>query len=283
MKNLILALLLIIIPFCSAQAQRVYDDDEENPRFLLIGQADEAISDGRYDDAAARIIEAISICPECPDNIMLLSNLGMVYSYAGRDSLALETIDSALVQAPRMKSLLSHRARILLKMGRDRSAYEAFGRLIEVDSLNTDARYYHGMMALYSGKLAEAETDFGILRDSLPLDLSTARALSSLYIMTGRESQAVPYYRQLIKDEPVPEYYAALASCLLTDGKLTEASEIIGEGMTKYPDDAQLYYCRAWLNRDLFRTNDAKADGRRAQELGIPKAKVDALLKRKNN
>lgn len=284
MKRLFLSLAFLAAIAC-ASAQTLAapdpDSDEENPRFLLAGQADEAIAEERYDDAATRLIEAISICPDCPDNALLLSNLGMVYAYQGRDSLALETLDRALGIAPSMKTVMANRARVLLRMGRDRSAYEAFGRLIEADSLNTEARYFRGMMALYSGDAATAEADFEVLRDSLPLDIDTARALSALYSLTGRNAQAVPYFRQLVRDEPSPEYYAALAGCYLADGKLSEASEVIGEGMTKYPGDGELYYYRAWLNRDLFRPTDAKRDGKRAVELGISERKVRELLERR--
>ncbi len=263
-----------------AQVYAVPDSDsyEENPRFLLAGQADEAIAEERYDDAAARLIEAISICPDCPDNALLLSNLGMVYAYAGRDSLALETLDRALELSPAMKTVMANRARVLLRMGRDRSAYEAFSAVIDADSLNTEARYYRGMMALYSGDAATAENDFNVLRDSLPLENDTARAMAALLSLTGRNAQAVPYFRQLVREDPSPEYYAALAGCLLADAKLTEASEVIGEGMGKYPDDAELFYYRAWLNRDLFRLSEARSDGRRAVELGIPESKVRRLL-----
>ena len=53
-------------------------DDEEDPYFLLCGQADRAIADGDYDEAAARLIDAISIRPAAPESILLMSNLGMV-------------------------------------------------------------------------------------------------------------------------------------------------------------------------------------------------------------
>ena len=75
-------------------------DDEEDPYFLLCGQADRAIADGDYDEAAARLIDAISIRPAAPESILLMSNLGMVYSYMERDSLALATLNEAHRRAP---------------------------------------------------------------------------------------------------------------------------------------------------------------------------------------
>lgn len=281
MKQLLLSLLLLCAAFAGG-AQVPADTvpfDEENPRFLLAGQADQAIAEGKYEEAAARLIEAISICPACPDNVILLSNLGMVYATDGRNQEALDTFDGALRQAPRMRSLLNGRARVLLQMGRDADAYSAFGDLIAVDSLNTDARYYHGMLALYSGKLPEAEADFRVLADSLPDEPATARALSSLNFLTGNYGKAIRYYRTLVASEPEPEYYSALAKCYLAEGQLTEASETIGQALELYPEDAEIYYCRAWLNKSLFRPREAEEDGRKAVRLGIPQQRVDALLK----
>lgn len=274
--------LLCALALCAGAFARQNDDyapDEENPRFLLAGEADRAVAAGDYEAAAARLLEAISICPDCPDNALLLSNLGMVYAYAGHDTLALETLDLALAQAPAMRTVRFNRARLLLDMGCDAEARTAFAEVLAADSLNMDARFYHGMLSLYGADLAAAEADFHVLRDSLPGDSRTARALSTLYSMTGRHSQAVPYYRQLVESEPEPEFYAALASCYLADGLLTEASAVIGEGMAKYTDEGELYYCRAWLNKLLFRPADARADARRANALGIPRARTDALLR----
>ncbi len=53
-------------------------------------------------------------------------------------------------------------------MGRDREAYDDFSRVLSVDSLNADARFYHGMIALYDGKADVAEADFTVLKNCAP-------------------------------------------------------------------------------------------------------------------
>lgn len=261
-----------------AQTPQLPPVEEANPRYILMEEADSAIAGADYDRAAARLLDAIAVCPDCPDNALLLSNLGMVYAYSGRDSLALATLDQALATWPGLRTAIANKGRLLLSMGRDAEAKAAYSSLIELDSLNIDARYYRGMLALYSGDLETAEADMTVLRDSMPDSTPTARALASLYTMTGRHELAVPYYRQLIREEEAPEYYAMLASCYLTDSELTEASAVIGEGLAKYPDDGELYYCRAWLNKLQYRTAEATADARRAQSLGVPRARIRALL-----
>lgn len=277
--TVLLSLLLSL--FLSAAAQRSdVPDDEEDPYFLLCGQADKAIADGDYNEAAARLIDAMSVKPDHPGNILLMSNLGMVYSYMDRDSLALATLDEAHRRAPAMRTVLSNRAHVLLKLGHDAEAARDFSAVIEADSVNIDARFYRGTIALYNGDLATAESDFDVLRRLDPKSASTAQALSSLYSLTGRDREAIPYFRSLIATEPSVEYYAGLAGCLLAMQNLYDAASVLAEGMEKFPDDPELYYYRAMLNRDRYRLDDAHADADRAVKLGLSPKKARGLFKK---
>jgi tetratricopeptide (TPR) repeat protein len=107
----------------------------------------------------------------------------------------------------------------------------------------------------------------------------TAVALSSLYSLTRRDKEAIPYYKRLISVEPSPEYYASLAGCYLATDNITEAAATIAEGLSKYSNDPELYYYRAWLNRDRLLLDDAKSDARRAIALGASPDKVNELFK----
>lgn len=281
MKTIFLSLLALMAALTAAgQTQTAVPSDEEDPYLLLCGQADKAVADGDYEGATHRLLEAIAIRPSEPQNVLLLSNLGMLYSYMDRDSMALSTLDEALRRAPGLRTAMSARARVLLKLRRDKEAYSAFEELIAADSLNTDARYYHGIMALYGGKRDIAEADFEVLKASDPTGYTTARAMGMLYSITGREKQAVPYLRRILSVEPEAEFYAALAGCLLALGELTEASATISEGLGKYPDDPELYYYRAMLNRDRFLLDDAHSDAKRAVALGLNPARASALFEK---
>ncbi|MCM1066882.1 MAG: hypothetical protein NC418_04815 [Muribaculaceae bacterium] len=279
MKRAIFSLLImaaLAVQVCAITPSK--PDDEEDPYFLLCGQADKAIADGEYGEAAARLIDAISLRPEAAESILLMSNLGMVYSYMDRDSLALATLDEAHRRAPAMRTVLGNRAKVLLKMGRDMEAFKDFGTVIESDSLNAEARFYHGTIALYRGKLPVAEADFEVLKSVAPESSETAQALSSLYSLTGRDLEAIPYFRTLIDTEPAAEYYAGLAGCQLALGRLGEAGTTIADGLARYPDDAELYYYRAMLNRDRYRLDEAHKDATTAIRLGLNPAKAKALF-----
>ena len=255
------------------------DSLEEDVYFILAGEADQAIADGDYATAERRLVEAMGVDPQNPSNVLLLSNLGMVYGYMDRDSMALTVLDEAHRRAPQMTTVLHNRARIHLKMGHDRDAYEDFSTIINRDSLNTEARYYRGMIALYSGNMPIAETDFTVLESQRPQAYETAAAMATLYSLSRRDKEAIPYYRRLIELDPSPEFYAALAGCHLALGELSEAAEVIADGLKKYTHDPELYYYRAWLNRDRYLLDQAHADADIAIRLGADRTKVSALFK----
>lgn len=255
---------------------------EADPYFLLMGEADRAIADKNWAEAADRLSDALAVKPDHPSNALLLNNLASVYTCMQQDSLALDAYSRALDIAPNMVTVLTGRGRLLLANGRDAEAMNDFNRAISLDSLSTDARYFHGMISLYRGNLEQAERDFGILQSVAPKSFDTAIALATLYSLSGRERQAIPYLEQLIKEDASPEYYASLAGCHLALDELTEASQTIGDGLKLYPSDPELYYYRAWLNRKRFRNDDARADAERAISLGANPARVADLFRDKH-
>lgn len=254
---------------------------DADPYFLLMGEADDAIKEKNWPEAAARLSDALAVKPNHPSNALLLYNLAKVYSCLGNDSLAITTYGRGLELAPNMSVLYLGRGKTYLNMGNKKAAKADLETVLQIDSISSEARYLHGMMSLYGGKVKEAEADFNVLAAVAPKSFDTAVALGTLYSLTGRERQAIPYLEKIIELEPMPEIYASLAGCRLALGELTEASETIGEGLRLYPDDAELYYYRAWLNRDRFKNDDAHADAQRAIDLGANPIKVNELFSKK--
>lgn len=259
----------------------VVEDDEEDVYMLLVGDAESAVAVGDYYTAILRLREAMQHSPGNPLNVMLLSNLGNMYMRVDQDSLAMQAFDDALRIAPSMTAIYASRGLLRLKVGDDAGALDDFNTVVARDSLNATGRYYRGMMALYAGDAAQAETDFHVLQRVDPSGYNTNAALSMLYSRTGRQLQAIPFYQKLIADDPSPEYYAALAGCYLAIDNLSEASATIQQGMERFADDAELYYYRAWLNRERYMLDEAKADAARAVRLGADPQRVAALFKKK--
>ncbi len=273
-------IIAVIISAFRLQATTPDPSIDENPYYLLMGEAEKAIAENDFEEAAARLIDAMAVEPDNPGNLLLMSNLGIVYSYLGRDSLAIATLDEVNRRAPNMTVAIVNRGRIKLKCDMPEEAYEDFSKVIMLDSLNTDARYFRGMMALYGGNRETAEKDLNIVNNLEPDNLRTYAAMSALYSLTGRNREAAKHFEKLIEKEPSAEYYAGLAGCYLALEELSDASRVINEGLKIYNTDPELYYYRAWLNRDRFRLDDAKADARKAIEYGASPDKVLDLFKR---
>ncbi|MDE6331971.1 MAG: hypothetical protein K2L80_05160, partial [Muribaculaceae bacterium] len=271
----------LMLPLCmlaNATADSTLTNYDEDPYVILVGEAETAIADGNYPQAAQRLLDALSVDPDRESNLLLQSNLAMVYSYMDQDSLALKKLDDLISRSPRMTTAIQNRAHVLMKLGDDIRAYNDFSTVLDIDSLNLDARYYHGMMALYGGRRDIAEADFAILEHRAPTSLDTTIALATLYSLTRQDSKALPLLRKLVDETPSPEYYSALVGCLLALENYNEASETIARGLKLYSHDPELYYYRAQLNRARYRLDEAHADAQRAIELGASPARVKAIF-----
>lgn len=295
MKSTLFFIFALLLPLCTVAQSRTPELEvpkyrmvkaekdstgfEERPYFILIEQSEKALEENRYDDAALRLVEAMGVEPENPLNVALLSNLGMIYYYSDKDSLAMQCLDKVVSRSPRLIAGHENRARVLAGLGRDKEAIIEYGKVIELDSLNTDARFYHGIMSLYAGDIPTAESDFKVLETMIPLSRTTHLAMGTLYAMTGREQQAASYLRKLVDVEPAAEYYAMLAECYLVTGNLADAADVLGKAFEKYPNDGELYYCRAWLNRDRYESKAALQDADMAIKHGANPKKVRALFK----
>lgn len=276
-KNILTVVLIAFSAVWAMGANSVDSVFEADPYFILMGEADEAIKNKDWPEAEARLHDALAVKPNAPSNVLLLNNLATVYSRMGQDSLSLVMYDRALATAPNMLTLVVGRARTALTLGRNAEALQGFERAIGIDSLCTEARYYRGMMALYGGKLAVAEADFDLLKRMVPSSFDTAVALGTLYSITGRDREAIPYLEKVIETEPAAEFYASLAGCLIATGNLTDASSILKTAFELYPSDPELYYYRARLNKERYRLDDAKADAAMALKLGANRAKIKEL------
>ena len=275
MKHAILSIIIALAACCAAAQPPA---DEEDPYFILAGEAQEAIDKQDYQEAALRLRQALNIDPARPENPMLMSNLGMVYSAMGQDSLAIATLDCALEIAPAMVAIYASRGRLHLKMGHLPEAFADFSSALERDSLYADALFYRGMMSLYGGDSAAAEADIRALATARPDDYNSLAAQGALYSLTGRDREAIPFYRRLIEFDPSPEYYSALAGCYLALGELSDASQTIADGLKLYSHDPELYYYRAWLHRDQYLLDQAREDAQQAIRFGADAAKVQRLF-----
>ncbi len=138
------------------------------PYMDLVDEADKACAKGEWTAALNAIDAALEREPENPGNILLLSNKGMIQFNLGLDSLAVATLTEAHLRAPRSVTILSNRARVLASCGRDAEALADYAQVIRLDSLDVDAHFHHGLLALRHRDYYAARTDFDWLAQNHP-------------------------------------------------------------------------------------------------------------------
>lgn len=266
-------LLFIIITMPIAQGKES-DVSAEN----LWAKIDKAIAGENWDMADSLIVETLTQHPDEATRAMLLSNLGMIRYYAGKDSLAVATLTQAHREAPAAVAILSNRAKVLTSMGHVAAAVADYNQIEQLDSTYSDTYLYRGLIYLYNGYFEDAFRDLNKREQMLPRSEDTLTALASYYTITEDYESAVPYYSELIRDNAQAEYYAGRAMCAIHLNRLYDAAEDIAEGLALDPNYSELYLCRAILNKRRYCPDDAHSDAERAISLGASPARVNALL-----
>lgn len=269
MKKIFIAVLAVV-----ASAFMLSADDY----IKYIELADEAVQKQDWDRAEALLREAMSSEPSNPQNVMLLSNVGMFQFYRGEDSLALHTLSEARAIAPASTVILNNRAKVLCQMRREDDALKDYTKVVELDSLNYDAYFNRGYILFSRGDSVGAKADFAMLERLRPNDPNTLLILAVMYSNQGNYNEAISYYNRLLKQVEKAEYYTGRAMCRLAKGDFAEASDDIGRGLELDPEDGELYYCRAYLHLLQYSEKDAKADAEKALRYGVSKQRIDELF-----
>lgn len=230
----------------------------------LAAEADKAISESRWDDSAALLNEAMALNPDNPSNVLLLSNLGLVYYYMGSDSLALATLDQAVAKAPRARRIISNRAEVLAAMGRRADALRDYTTLVELDSAAVKPRCIHALLSLEEGDSLAAAADADILTRIATSDPDETFLVARTLAAAERWDAALQRFTALIETKPTPELYGARAVAYMMTDRLNDASADITLGLELDPDNRELYLYRAYLNRLRYRPDAARRDLRRA-------------------
>ncbi|MCM1504335.1 MAG: tetratricopeptide repeat protein [Muribaculum sp.] len=267
MKNIVYALILLLVGgMVPVRADEVTVAGNED-YFEYMGKADTAIAEGDWESAERYLLDAIMSDPTNPTRVMILSNLGLVQFNLGRDSLAINSLNEAHKMAPRSVKVLANRAEVLMAMGNDEAAYSDYDTILSLDSLNVEARYIHSLLGLRLGLLDSALEDARELEAVDADSYETHLAYGSYYTAVEDWALAAPHYTALILRQPSAFLYCARAVCYLMLDRLNEASSDISSGLELDPENSELYFYRAHLNKKRFQTDDARADMRRSLEL----------------
>ena len=281
MKHILIIILSIFaIPSAIAAVSGEQPDSLHAPSAKyqeLIGKADDAIKDSNWEDAESFFLEAMRTEPGNPTNILLMSNVGMLRHYAGKDSLALDMLDAAARMAPVSVTVKQNRATVLTSLGRLEEAYDEYNRIIGLDSTLAEPRFMRAMIDLKLGNVEKAESDVDYMLRNFPDEQDTWTAAAYTYIATARFADAIPYLSKIIEQNPQPGDYGERALCYLMTDNLPDASTDIAEAIRLDPLNGDFYLYRSLLNKRRYRPKEAADDARKAAGLGVSARKIATL------
>ncbi|WP_297060491.1 lipopolysaccharide assembly protein LapB [uncultured Duncaniella sp.] len=250
----------------------------DTPYMELVDKADKACAEGKWDEAARALQDAIKEEPDNPGNVLLLSNIGMVRYNLGLDSLAIETFNRALDIAPSSVTIIANRAKVYTAMGLEQEAFNDYSRIMLLDSTYVTARFNHGLIAMRHRMFDVAKEDFEYLKKHYPASDEALIGEAAMHSLTGEYKEAIPLYTEILRKIKEPEYYGARAYCYLVTGDLQAAAEDIARALELAPDDGELYLYRAALNKMHFRPDDARKDAEKAIKLGVDPARAREFI-----
>lgn len=246
----------------------------------LVEKADKAIRDDKYDEAIALLNEALHSEPDNSGNVMLISNLGMLYYYTGQDSLAIDCLSLAHDMAPESITILSNKTKILMETGQYDLAIPDLQLLSSMDSTLYQPVLNMAIIQLSRGEIDDAAVS--LERVSKLTDTSKSQecsaALAWLAAIKGDNQEALKQYTALINIEPSATLYASRAISHIELEHYIEASEDIASGIKLDSDCSELYVARALLNRRTYRNDDAMKDAQKAIDMGANRERIRQLL-----
>lgn len=270
MKHMILLIVLAIFSAFAAEA-------DESRYLHLVELADSAIAHNRWSEAETLYLEAISMDPDNPSNILLHSNIGMLQYYDGRYDEALATLTRVHLQSPASVTVLMNRAKVYTSMGNISEAIADYRRVCELDSTLIEPHFYVAVMAVKQGDTATASSETALLATLAPDTYHHNMAQATLLLSQGHTAEALPYLTKVIEVEPDAATYATRALVYLVSDDLGAAADDIAAGLALDPTNGELYLYRAVLNKMRFRPDDARADAEKAILYGVPAQQVKSL------
>lgn len=260
------ALPIILLTAMPASAQRYIE---------LVDSASLAFRKERWGQAERCLKEALRLEPANPGNTLLFSNLGVAQMEQGRPEEAVGSFTLALVRAPKSTTILRHRTRALLALGRTDEALEDLNAILQTDSVSEWALQTRGLLRLSGvGEPGQGHRDFRLLKEHWPQNPWGWFGLGCL--AQGEDlAQATRWLRKAHELSHDPEISFRLAMALLElsaqpDGSeaLKEAGGLLRESLKENPGNPSLYVAMAIYHRRNYQNEEAQACLKLAEKHG---------------
>lgn len=249
----------------------------------LVEQTAALIEENDLETAAQMLQKAMSLDPANENNPMLLLNLGILQRQLVLYDDAYISFTASMGNNPMPELVLHNRASLLCEMERFDEAMEDYNRLILLSPNDVEAYYRRGLLFLEQHNRAKAEADFNKSEQIDPNNLFTRLSKALIYKLDDSWDAAEKVYTALIdsnKEQVDPILFINRAECYVNTGQIFKASadlRVIENSQSRNP---YYYFLRGRIRLEQFDKVAARADFKKAGELGYDATLLDPWLKK---
>jgi len=240
------------------------------------------IENNRLDSAAVALQNAMAMDPANENNPVLLLNLGILQRQLGLFDDAYISFTASMANNPMPELVLHNRASLLCDMERFGEAMEDYDTIIRRYPDDVEAYYRRGLLFLEQHNRTKAEADFKASEQIDPDNLYTRLSKALIYKLDDNWEAAERIYTALIQSEqPIdPGFYMNRAECYVNSDQIFKASADLRAVEDSQKDNPYFYFLRGRVRYEQFDKVAAKADFRKAKDLGYDLPIVDEWLKK---
>ena len=249
----------------------------------LVEQSAAFIENNQLDSAAVSLQKAMSLEPANNNNPVLLLNLGILQRQLGLLDDAYISFTASLANNPMPEVVLHNRASLLCDMQRFSDAMEDYDRLIRLYPDDVEAYYRRGLLHLEQHNRTKAEADFKTSEMIDPDNLYTRLSSALIYKLDDNWEAAEKIYTSLIQSEPQPvdpSFFMNRAECYVNTNQIFRASADLRTIENSQKNNPYYYFLRGRIRFEQFDKVAARADFKKAGELGYEATLVDEWLKK---
>ncbi|MEA4918686.1 tetratricopeptide repeat protein [Proteiniphilum sp.] len=240
------------------------------------------IEQNRLDSAAVALQKAMALEPANEKNPVLLLTLGKLQRQLGHYDDAYISFTACMANDPSPALALHNRASLLCDMERFDEAMEDYNTLIRDYPEDVEAYYRRGILFLERNDRSKAETDFKASELIDPDNMYTKLSKALLYKLDDNWAAAEQVYTGLIQSSTSvdPSFYMNRAECYVNSDQMFKASADLRAVEGSQKENPYFYILRGRVRLAQFDKVAARADFRKAKELGYDADITDGWLKK---
>jgi tetratricopeptide (TPR) repeat protein len=198
------------------------------------------------------------------------------YAEMKRYEDAIGLVDERISSVGRTPYLLAERGALLIRMGEDSTAFAAWDEALSL-APGRSLPYREVYRAMTSVRMYEEAVDV-LQRARHALDFPSAfrNELAELFILTGRNGEAMNEYLELVRESPDQQAYvrSRLVRMSQNEGMFLDALPVIEEAVRKDPTHRAIRELAAWMYREAGRYDRALDANRAIDRLNDEEGRV---------